>query len=587
MAESQVPTIKDLLDAAGLNENQIAYQRVVQVFSLDEPMTAMKNPDRLTELDTLLTKGDGTKLTTAQNKLNTMAKFEDKVPTIFGQGGKAKSLKLESAFQDRTSAKFKEVPPSGITLKEITGAIAEIEDPNVRSAIAFNSLVPIRAGEVAQLKISDIDFEGGGFTETYTRGMKTRNKLDLPDFAMEILREQKKIAEANGWDHLFFDSSMTKSKKPHEYFRGRMTKAVNAPGGLQDRLAPYERIMDRKIAGAKDIRKLVPSILASEMGFGREASVIMGHTSFDAIMDSVAKMSSDYYISGIADMEGGNVQLQALRALESKYAEVMGIDSVNKLAGSMNLNLPALTAEGARKIPVIRQGEAIGAAPKDIGPMTAEDLADIEKRRELANVEIERRTTEAKAAELKARKNYLEELQASESQLVEGELLEQKIKEQKASIKQQAKAALEAEKEPQKAEVSAEAKEGTKKAVNWLSKLGKGTLQAAPVVGLPLSLMSKKAEAEQMVEKGTSPLAAYTVKGAEFAAEEFTPYGFVDLASQLAGALGEVRPDDEEQDPYSFTTDEVEIIQADKALREKEDAEKLRNFLEQDLGPQP
>lgn len=479
MAESQVPTIKDLLDAAGLKESQISYQRVVQVFKLDEPMTAMKNPDRLTELDTLLTKSDGTRLTTAQNKLNTMAKFEDKVPTIFGQGGKAKSLKLESAFQNREAAKFKEVPPSGITLKEITGAIAEIEDPNVRSAIAFNSLVPIRAGEVAQLKISDIDFKGGGFAQEYTRGMKTRNKLDLPDFAMEILREQKKVAEANGWDYLFFDSSTTKRAKPHELFRERMTKAINAPGGLQDRLAPYERIMDRKIVGAKDIRKLVPSILASEMGFGKEASVIMGHTSFDAIMDSVAKMSSDYYISGIADMEGGNVQLQALRALESKYAEVMGVDSVNKLAGSMNLNLPALTAEGAPKIPVLRQGEAIGAAPKDIGPMTAEDLADIEKRRELANVEIERKTTEAKSAELKARKEYLAELQASESELVEGELLEQKIKEQKSKIKQQAKAALEDEMKP-RVPTSDSTSKAAQKGASFLQKLKKGAKAILP-----------------------------------------------------------------------------------------------------------
>jgi integrase len=522
MAESQVPTIKDLLDAAGLKESQISYQRVVQVFALDEPMTAMKNPDRLTELDTLLTKGDGTRLTTAQNKLNAMAKFEDKVPTIFGQGGKAKSLKLGSAFQNRESAKFKEVPPSGITLKEITGAIAEIEDPNVRAAIAFNSLVPIRAGEVAQLKISDIDFEGGGFAQEYTRGMKTRNKLDLPDFAMEILREQKKVAEANGWDHLFFDSSMTKSAKPHEFFRGRMTKAINAPGGLQDRLAPYERIMDRKIAGAKDIRKLVPSILASEMGFGKEASVIMGHTSFDAIMDSVAKMSGDYYISGIADMEGGNVQLQALRALESKYAEVMGVDSVNKLAGSMNLNLPALTAEGARKIPVIRQGESISSAPKDIGPMTPEDLADIESRRELANVEIERKTTEAKAAELKARKEYLAELKASESELVEGEILEQKIKEQKANIKKQAKAELSAEKDAKPA-LSDDAKKGLKNAFSSLVKGGKGVLKATGV-GLVAT------EIADAVTGGYDVYAATKEEGAAAGVQEAT-----NVAKELSG----------------------------------------------------
>lgn len=64
---------------------------------------------------------------------------------------------------------------------------------------------------------------------------------------------------------------------------------------------------------------------------------------------------------------------------------------------------------------------------------------------------------------------------------------------------------------------------------------GKGTLKVLPIAGAGLAFTQKKAEAEEMIEAGEGKMPAYLQKGAEFIAEEFTPYG---TAKDIAGAAG-------------------------------------------------
>lgn len=114
-----------------------------------------------------------------------------------------------------------------------------------------------------------------------------------------------------------------------------------------------------------------------------------------------------------------------------------------------------------------------------------------------------------------------------------------------------------------------------------LGAFGK-TLKAVTPVGIGIAAATKFGEAEAAIEAGASPVGAYASKAAEFGYEEFTVPG---MAQQMAGALGEVAPEEEgaTPDPYSFTESDVEVVEEQRLQTEAEDKAKLRNFLEQDL----
>lgn len=69
-----------------------------------------------------------------------------------------------------------------------------------------------------------------------------------------------------------------------------------------------------------------------------------------------------------------------------------------------------------------------------------------------------------------------------------------------------------------------------------LMKFGTEGLKALPIVGVGIAAGAKKAEAEEMIEEGEGALPAYLQKGAEFIAEEATPYGFVPPVEAAVGA---------------------------------------------------
>lgn len=156
-------------------------------------------------------------LTTVQNAVNGAAASLDMEPPFPDYSAKAQSAGLIGGKQKRGTKKFEAVPEARITLPAITKAIAQVEDPQTRAALALNALVPLRPGEIAGLTLDDIDLDTGMLTEK-VRGLKTRAKIKIPDVALEIIRDMAEIAEEEGRSNIF-DTTVTK-----------MTQAINAPG---------------------------------------------------------------------------------------------------------------------------------------------------------------------------------------------------------------------------------------------------------------------------------------------------------------------------------------------------------------------
>ena len=321
-------------------------------------------------------------LTTVQNAINGAAAAQDIEPPFPDYSAKAQSAGLIAGKQKRGTKKFQAVPEAKMTLPAITQAIAQVEDPQTRSALALNALIPLRPGEIASMTLDDIDLETG-MLEEKVRGQKTRAKIKVPGVALEIIRDAAEIAEQEGRTNIF-DTSVSK-----------MTKATNAPGGLRDLLKPYASEMGREIQGAADFRKLIPSIIALELGYAQEASAIMGHTSAAQIMDEVAKMSSDHYVSRILRQGEEARPTIALRALQNMYGEVLGLNTLNELPASLNVSAKNIELSN-EAIPIVREEGDI-LAPDERRELTPEEKKLIEDRRKLAYAEVARKTAEAEA----------------------------------------------------------------------------------------------------------------------------------------------------------------------------------------------
>ena len=96
-------------------------------------------------------------LTTVQNAINGAAAAQDIEPPFPDYSAKAQSAGLIAGKQKRGTKKFEAVPEAKITLPAITQAIAQVEDPQTRSAVALNALIPLRPGEIASMTLDDID----------------------------------------------------------------------------------------------------------------------------------------------------------------------------------------------------------------------------------------------------------------------------------------------------------------------------------------------------------------------------------------------------------------------------------------------
>jgi len=543
MAESYIDrvkageaTIRDVLEQGGLKPNNVGWKRVIEAgYDLDAPASSFNdvedNQTKLKKLGELASESDFKSYLKGQNVLNKQASNLKAIPAlnVFGAGEVARNIGIESAKQARRVAKFEKVPGAQAALPKVVQAISEIEDPNIRSAVAFNSLVPLRPIEVASIKIGDIDFESGSFTEQYTRGNKIRAKLDLPEFALAILKEQEKKARAAGHTHLFFDERKTGGNPAN--FRGSMTAAINAEGGLRDLLKPYAVQMGREIKGASDLRKLIPSIIVKELGYAREASAIMGHTSIDAIAGEMAGMTAQHYVSDIITEEGSGAK-QALRALQNAYGEVLGLRFVNDLAGAMRLDLPEMTTIGeGKKIKIVQKGDTISVRNTVEGVVDEEVKASAEKQREVADREADKRIAQASREATEAKIAEAERLADPEVQrtLIEGEKARLKTDRQMAEIRRQAEA-----------EIDAEVTKGptsTKQDLSGLVKFLKGMKNLAvplttTAVGVGASVASRVSEAQEKIESGRPVVPSVLEEAGQFVVEE-GPVGMIQGGLEL------------------------------------------------------
>jgi len=394
--------------------------------TMDSPWDSIKDTDFLTKLDEVGTESNFTSLNTIENELKAAASAADTpfpYTTVFGAEGKArKGLGLEKAKQARRTKAFKGVPEAQQSLKALTEGIAAIPDAQTRAAVAFNALVPLRPGEVAGIKIDDIDFETGSFKDAYRRVNKIRNELDLPEVALEILRDAADVARQEGRDTVFNTST------------AKMSKAINIEGGISDRFKPFEKDMGRPLQGASDIRKIIPSIIANELGYGEEASVIMGHKSFDDTVDGMKSITRKHYASQIITGEGTTAK-QALRALQNMYGEVLGLSTLNELPASMGVEAKGLTLEGAPKLAVIPKGaEIVGTQVQ--GTLSDADLDLIEDVREARSQELKlaATTAEKQRLELETQMGELDEeaIRAKEQRRLRAEEIR---KEERAKLK--------------------------------------------------------------------------------------------------------------------------------------------------------
>jgi len=391
-------------DAIGIRDVPASLKKNIEAagLTMDSPWDSIKDTDFLKKLNDIGSEANFTTLTSIENELKSTASVSD-IPypftTVFGAEGKSRKLGLEKAKQARRTKAFKGVPEAKQSLKALTEGVASIKDPMVRSAVAFNALVPLRPGEVAGIKLDDIDFETGAFKEAYRRVNKIRNELDLPEVGLEILRDAADTARAEGREYLFLGKDVKDLKKATASFVNRMSAAVKAPDGIGPRFKPFAKEMGREVAGASDIRKIIPSIIANELGYKSEASAIMGHASFDETIDGMKAITRKHYASQIITGEGTTAK-QALRALQNMYGEVLGLSTLNELPASMGVEAKGLTSSGAPKLAVIPKGaEIVGTQVQ--GTLTDADLDLIEDVREARSQELKLTATESEAKRLK------------------------------------------------------------------------------------------------------------------------------------------------------------------------------------------
>jgi hypothetical protein len=510
--KNQTLTIGEAIEM-GPEDKRSAVRKAIEKAgkSLDDSWFTIGENEFLIKLNEVGSESNFTTLATVQSAVEQQAAINDlsPPPNVFKAGGKARKLELEKASQGRGTKAFKQVPGAQQSLPILTEGIANIKNPDIRAAVAFNALVPLRPGEVATIRVEDIDFESGRFTEEFRSGNKIRNALDLPEVSLEILRDAAEKAKSEGREYLFLpkgtntDLTSKEVKKVRNSFVNKMTAAVKAPGGIAERFKSFEGILGRKIEGVKDIRKIIPSIIASELGYASEASIILGHDNFDDTIDGLKGITSKHYVSQVMTEEGTTAK-QALRALQNMYGEVLGLSTLNELPAAMNVNAAGLTTKDAPKLAVIPRGKDIVGTQVQ-GTLTDADLDLIEDVRAARSQELKLAATEAekKRLELESQMGELDEaaIRAKEQR----RMREQEIRaEERAKVKAQTTTDLTNIKSPD--DFSDALKEKLRK-LNF-----KPLMKAVPVVGaVPVYMESREAGAGPLEATGRAVLEEATL----------------------------------------------------------------------------
>jgi|TARA_R110000824_G_scaffold6030_3_gene27733 integrase len=354
--------------------------------------------------------------------------FSDGSVRITGSGGLARSFGNKTdnpkAYQVRGTKKFKKVPRADITIPKLFKAINKIENKTTRAALAFNILVPFRPGEVANLRIDEIDFEEG-YIEEYTRGNKTRPGIKLPKVALEILRDAAESDEAKKTGRIF--PNMTTNK---------MTTALKTEGNIVDLFKGNKAVLGRAIEGVKDLRKLIPSLLAQELGADAKAvSQIMGHEDIGSVLADINKMSTGHYVSPV-DLDE-DAASNALDRLERMVGKNAGVSTLNDIPIAFNVDAKNLTSETAEILNIPFDIEENITVTKELTPeqlelrnkqiqlntlQTQENISDTEIRiaeKEIEKLEKQEKARKARLASVSRDPNeQMEEVLAKDTQKI-------------------------------------------------------------------------------------------------------------------------------------------------------------------------
>ena len=516
---------KDAPESRVKNINTFANKLKKLGIEADAPFTSIGEAANLE----LLAKEKGqpfAALTTVQNAINGAAAAQDIEPPFPDYSAKAQSAGLIEGKQKRGSLAFKGVPEAKFSMPAIMNSIKNIDDPNTRAAVAFNALIPIRVGGengLTSLTFDDIDLENGVILEAGS-GNKFRPEIVLPPVARSILEDQAREAREQGRSRIF------------DTTREKMTKAINAPGGMRDTFAEFERRMGRKLAGIKDLRKIVPSILAYELGYTSLVSKILGHESASAIMGEMAKMTSDFYTSPVFKIDEVEPETVALRAVENLFADTANMGDLRELPIEMNVSATRITGSN-EKIPVVPQGQDLldGSTPV---PSTPEDDNVLELREQQRISEIEAKTARADAdkeiAETDKQKAIAERgpiseevtrIQVQESETrneVRRELNEQKAEQERLAA-QEARSQKNAGTQAEDPEVVAKRAEANR---TYASKIAEYLKKSKVIpyigfVGAGIAAQQKGAAAQEAFEEGDYVTAAK--RGAQAVEELVSP----------------------------------------------------------------
>jgi len=480
-------------------------------------------------------------LTTVQNAVNKAAAAQDIENPFPDYSAKAQSAGLVEGKQKRGSLAFKGVPESKFSMPTIMNAIKNIEDPDTRAAVAFNALIPLRVGGengLTSLTFDDIDLDNGVIRAAGS-GKKYRPELVLPPVARAILEDQAKQAKEQGRSRIFNTT------------RERMTQAVNAPGGMKDAFSEFERRMGRKLTGIKDLRKIIPSILAYELGYKDLVSKILGHESPSAIMGEMAKMTSDYYTSPVFKIDEVEPETRALRAVENIFADTANMQDLRELPLEMNVSATRVT-ESNQRFPVVPRGQDLLEGSTPIAS-TPEDEEILQARREKQKTEIAAQTAEAelrteqaateKARTIVERKGLTEE--AARIKAEEQELLRKTKQDLRAE-----KLAAEGKGPPTSSMVG----DMFSKIVDVYKNLPGPVKKIVPIAGTTASLYAagqKGAEAIEHYERGEYGMAA--VRGAQAVEEVVSPFPVTTSDIEEAEPL----PEDLRSGPLGVTAQQI------------------------------
>jgi len=525
--EKQIGTIEKNLKKAGLSMDSpfSIFQNEQASIDLAE---AVKGPEGKSGNSNFVTLGsvESDLKPIYRRKTGTKYPFEK----IFGADGILQESpdlmkKYGSQFkQPRKTRGFKEIPKGEISLKNIAQGISEIPDADVRAAVAFQSLIPLRPGEVASLVADDIDFTTGRISDEYRRVNKIRNPVELPEVALSILKSQQ-------------------AKNGNDLFKGVTTSKMSS--AVKKHVAPkfdeYQKAMGRKIIGASDIRKIVPSIIVGELGYDKEAGAILGHAKYDDVLGELTKTTRKHYVSKIMDDVGSSPKI-ALMSLQNMYGEVLGLNTLNELASEFDLDLPDLTNEGSPKLIVVPKEQDIASNVRIQGELTDEDLDLLEERKETRRAVLGEQTSKAQLGKIQA--DIEIEKAKPELLALKKETLEQDIdfEIEKADLKKQKreenKLVKEAEQRQLRDTDMADSSKSLQQKLGNTKLFGKGFLKAlGPIgIGVGMTVASQRAEAE-----GKTPFEQFA-----YTASEVLPvsaYDIEDLGKFAAKARDEGIPE--------------------------------------------